>query len=112
MSARPLRNSIGSACIWIAILATTMSVGGNLFQMMVVDPLWSVAPPASGQTYFSDARHFEALRRFHNNPFGFVGLLCLVASIAFSWKTRALRWWLLIALFANVAISVCTILYV
>jgi len=41
-----------------------------------------------------------------------VGLLCLIASIALYWKTRALRWWLLIALFAKVAISVGTILYV
>ena len=112
MSARSLRNNIGSVCIWIAILATTISVGGNLFQMMVVDPLWSVAPPASVQAYFSDARHFEALRRFHQNPFFFVGLLCLVASIALYWKTRALRWWLLIALFAKVAVSVGTTLYV
>ena len=112
MSPRSLRNSISSVCIWIAILSVTIGVGGNLFQMMVVDPLWSVAPPASVQAYFSDVRHFEALLRFHQNPFFFVGLLCHVASIGLYWKTRALRWWLLIALFAKVAVSVGTAFYV
>jgi len=112
MKTRPLRNNIGSVCIWIAILSAAIGVGGNLFQMMVVDPLWSAAPPASVQTYFSDAQHFEALRRFHQNPFFSIGLLCHVASIALYWKARALRWWLLIALFAKVAVSVGTALYV
>src|SRR6187200_1392246 len=81
MSARSLRNSISSVCLWIAILSAVIGVGGNLFQMMVVDPLWSAAPPASVQAYFSDARHFEALRRFHNNPFLSVVLLCHLSSL-------------------------------
>ena len=112
MSTHPVRNVISSVCLWIAILAATINVGGNLFQMMVVDPVWSAAPPASVQVYFSDVRHFEALRNFHNNPFLFVGLLCHLASVALYWKTRALRRWLLVALFAKVAVVIGTGVYV
>jgi hypothetical protein len=112
MSKPRFRNTISTACLWIAILAMTISLGGNLFQMMVVDPLWSAAPPGSVQTYFSNVQHFEALRRFHQNPFFFFGLFCFLASVVFYWNHRNLRRWLLIGFVIEAAIIIGTIFYV
>jgi hypothetical protein len=112
MRAPRIRNSIGNICLWIAILAIAISVGGNVFQMMVVDPFWSAAPPESIQAYFADIRHFEALGHFHQNPFFLFGLLCLLASVVLYWNNRAVRRWLLTALIVEALIIVGTIMYV
>jgi hypothetical protein len=106
------RATLTQACLWIAVLVYAVALGGNVFQMIVVDPIWSGSPPASLQTYFGELHGYEALRRFHVNPFSAFAQLCLVASVALSWHDRALRRWLLPALILQVLIVLGTVFYV
>ena len=106
------RFTIGNACIWIIAIAIAINVGGNVFQMIVVDPVWSASPPSSLQTYFGDHSHYEALRRFHQNPFFMFALLCLLVAVILHWRAPSLRRWLLAALVIELVIIVGTIVYV
>ena len=109
---RPLRTIVGNACIWIVALALAISVGGNVFQMVVVDPAWSASPPASLQNYFGDLSRYEALRRFHVNPVFMFAQVCLVAAVILHWREGSLRRWLLAALVMQLVIIIGTIFYV
>jgi hypothetical protein len=112
MNPQPVRKSIAEICLWVAILAMAISVGGNLFQMSVIDPIWSASPPASVQAYFSDSRHMDALRSFHQNPFFFFGLFCLIGALILQWRNPTLRRWLLMAAVGELLIIAGTVLYV
>lgn len=109
---RPLRRILGQACIWIIALTLAVGFGGNVFQMVVVDPVWSASPPASVESYFGDPKGYEALRRFHLNPFFTFAQLCLVAAVILNWQDRLLRRWLLTALITQILIIIGTIVYV
>ncbi len=107
-----IRARTGTACIWVVALAVAISVGGNVFQMIVIDPIWSASPPTSLQSYFGDRAHYEALRRFHLNPFFMFALVCLIAAVILQWRAQSLRRWLLTALGIQLVIIVGTVLYV
>ena len=39
MSFQSVRTSIAAVCLWIAILQAAVTLGGNVFQMVVIDPV-------------------------------------------------------------------------
>jgi uncharacterized membrane protein len=99
-------------CLWIAVIAVGIGIGGNVFQMMVIDPVWSASPPESVRTFSSGTSFVPRLKRFHTNPFFLIGLVCLIASPFLAWNVPAMRTWLLIAAVIYVAIALTTVLYV
>ena len=42
-----MRERLLTACLWFSVLAWSTWVGGTLYQMLVVVPMWSAAPPES-----------------------------------------------------------------
>ena len=55
-----MRSAATTLCLWIAAIVLAVSVGGNLFQAVVVDPVWSASPP-------------DSLRAFAKTPY-FTGI--------------------------------------
>lgn len=66
-------------CVWMAVITLAVSVGGNIFQMSVVDPVWSASPPESVRTFAASPLP-ERVKRFHLNPLYAIGLICLLAA--------------------------------
>jgi uncharacterized membrane protein len=104
---RPLLTNI---CLWIAAITLAISVGGNLFQAMVIDPVWSASPPESVKT-FAGTPFLAALKTFHTNPLFLVGLICLLASPFLAWNSPGMRKWLLIAAGCYLLVIFATVLY-
>ncbi len=100
-----------NVCLWIAVVTLAISVGGNLFQMTVVDPVWSSSPPESVQKFTSETSLVSGVKKFHQNPIYLFGLVCLVASPLLAWNRRAMRNWLLIAAAIYIGIVLVTLLY-
>jgi len=75
MDFHPVRRRVAKICLWLAILAMAISVGGNVFQMVVIDPVWSASPPESVHAFFSGTPFYEAIRRFHQNLSRLVGVV-------------------------------------
>ena len=100
-----------NVCLWIAVVTLATSVGGNLFQMTVVDPVWSGSPPESVQRFVSETSLLSGVKKFHQNPIYLFGLVCLVATPFLAWNRPAMRNWLLIAAVIYVGIVLVTLLY-
>lgn len=97
-------------CLWIAAITVAISLGGNVFQRAVVDPVWSGSPPDSVRAFAAGPLP-SAVGRFHLNPLYGVGLLCLLACPVLAWSHPALRTWLLVAIISQIVIVVATVLY-
>ena len=96
--------------MWIGALTLAVNVGGNLFQAVVIDPVWSGNPPESIKA-FAASPYLNQVLIFHRNPFLLMGLLCLLASPFLAWKERAMRRWLLIAVGCYFAVFISTVLF-
>jgi uncharacterized membrane protein len=106
-----MRRIAMNVCLWIAVVTVAISVGGNLFQSTVVDPVWSASPPESVEAFVSQTSLVSGVKRFHQSPIYLFGLLCLVASPVLAWNRPAMRKWLLIAAVIYIGIIVVTVLY-
>ena len=89
-----------------------ISVGSNVFQMVVIDPIWSASPPESVGAFFSGTPFLEAIRGFHQNPFFLVGAVCLLGALILNWKVPTLRKWILLAVGIELLVVLGTIVYV
>jgi hypothetical protein len=92
-----MRRSVAEVCLWLAVLTLAISVGGNLFQMVVIDPIWSASPPESVRAFFVGTPFLAALRRFHTHPLLQAGAVCLLAALILNRNVPTLRKWILLA---------------
>lgn len=106
-----MTSTIMGITLWIAVLTVSVSVGANVFQMMVVDPEWSASPPQSIQDFTSRTSFAPRMKRFHTNPVYIVGLLCILASTILGWHTQIKYWALASLIFYSIVIA-GTLLYV
>lgn len=105
-----MRELITTGSMWIASITLAISVGGNLFQAMVVDPAWRGAPPDSVRV-FAESPYAARTKRFHIHPLYLAGLLCLLASPFLAWNVPPVRDWLLAGLGCYLAVFLWTLLY-
>ena len=105
-----MRAGATTFCLWIAAIALAVSVGGNLFQAIVIDPVWSASPPESVRA-FAVSPYLARLKMFHTNPLFLFGLVCLLASPFLAWNRPPIRIWLLIAAGCYFAVLLSTLFY-
>ena len=77
-----MRNRILTFCLWLSVLALTTWVGGTVYQMMVIVPLWSASPPESVLAFFQGTAYNQTIFRFFGPPF------ILVMSVPISESSR------------------------
>src|SRR5438067_13900170 len=105
-----MHTAASRVCLWIAAVTLAVSVGGNLYQAIVLDPVWSASPPESLRT-FAASPYLAGVITFHTNPVFLAGLLCLLASPFLAWKVPTMRLWLLIAVGCYFTAILSTILF-
>ena len=108
----PMRHFAATICLWIATITVAISVGGNVFQMTVIDPIWSGSPPESVGFLASGDPLLENVKRFHTNRFYQLALVFLLAAPFLAWNVSETRKWLLSAVGIYLVIVLGTILYV
>jgi anthrone oxygenase-like protein len=106
-----MRTLFTNISVWVATVTLAISVGGNLFQMIVIDPAWSASPPESVRSFATGTWFVSGMKRFHTSPIVLPGLLCLLASPLLAWNLPRMRAWLLAAVAIQAGIMLVTLLY-
>jgi hypothetical protein len=92
-----IRNRVLLFCLWASVIALTTWVGGTLYQMLVVVPMWSAAPPDSVRAFFQGTDYNRTIFHFFGPPFIVARNLPLVAALLAGWHLPRHRRALLIA---------------
>jgi hypothetical protein len=94
-----VRNRIAQILLWLAVLGLSIWVGGTLYQMLVIVPMWSAAPPESVRAFFLGTRYNETIWNFFGPPWMVARLVPLLGALVFGWHLAQHRKWLLVAAF-------------
>ena len=106
------RNRIAQVLIWLAVLSTSVWVGGTLYQMLVVVPMWSASPPESVRTFFLGTRYNETIWNFFGPPFMAARNAPVLGALLAGWHLPRHRMWLLVAAACKAFGVVFTLTYI
>lgn len=107
-----LRDHALDLLLWYSVLAWGTWLGGTLYQMLVVVPLWSVSPPESVRAFFTTTDYNRTIVHFFGPPFMAARTVPLLVALAVAWHRPAHRLPLLIAAVGVVLATIFTIVYV
>lgn len=92
-----MRTRILAVCLWLSVLALSTWVGGTLYQMLVIVPLWSASPPESVRAFFQGTDYNRTIFQFFGPPFIVARNVPVVAALIVGWHLPRHRRALLIA---------------
>ena len=106
------RDRAAQVLLWLAVLGLGVWVGGTLYQMLVIVPMWSDSPPESVRAFFLGTRYNETIWNFFGPPFMAARLAPLLGALLVGWHLRQHRKWLLVASVCMAFTVVFTLAYV
>ena len=83
--------------LWLSVVALTTWVGGTLYQMLVIVPLWSAAPPESVRAFFNGTDWNRTIFNFFGPPFILARNVPIVVALIAGWHLPRHRRALLVA---------------
>ena len=83
--------------LWAAVILTALWVGGTLYQILVIVPLWTVSPPESLRSFLG-TDYLRTVLHFFGPPFVFARTLAIVIALIAGWPSRPHRNALMVAL--------------
>lgn len=98
-----LRTRIAQVLLWISVLNMGIWIGGTLYMMLVLNPLWTASPPESVRAYWVDARLYTTIFNFFGPVWMPIRNLPILAALIACWNAPTHRNYLLI----NVGIGLC-----
>lgn len=106
------REQLLDCMLWLAVAGLSTWVGGTLYQMLVVVPLWSNAPPESVRAFFQGTEYNRYVWRFFGPPFMLARFAPLVLALWAGWRAPILRKLLLIAVLCMTFNVILTLAYI
>src|SRR2546430_883013 len=92
--------------LWFSVLSLGVWVGGTLFHMLVLQPLWSHDPPDSVRFFFRQTRFNKTIWNFYGPPFMAARVVPLILCVIVGWGcVPGGRWLLVVAGVTWVAIT-------
>ena len=55
------RDRIAQVLLWLAVLGLSVWLGGTLYQIVVIVPIWSHSPPESVRSFFLGTKYNETI---------------------------------------------------
>ena len=107
-----LRNQALNLCLWYAIFAWGIWLGGTVYQMLVVVPMWSDSPPESLRTFVQGTAYNRTIYHFFGPPFIAARIVPVVIALALAWHLPKHRLSLAVAVSCLAAVVVFTLAYV
>ena len=80
------RHQALNVLLWYAVFAWATWLGGTLYQMLVVVPLWSASPPESVVSFFTGTDYNRTVFHFFGPPFMAARVLPLLLALALAWR--------------------------
>src|SRR5690242_18581547 len=105
-----IRQKIGEALLWIALLLLGTIIGAEVYQRISLIPQRGAAIPDSLITYFRGTHAAASIGRFWISVLP-PSALFVIAATAFNWPERARRGWLALGAFLFIAMLVWTEVY-
>jgi hypothetical protein len=90
--------------LWYNVLSLGVWVGGTLYQMAVIVPIWSASPPESVRAFFQGTRFMTTIPNFFGPATQVARALPLFILVAFAWNYESVRPWI-VACAATMAIG-------
>ena len=91
--------------LWWAALGFSIWVGGTIFSMTVVVPMWSEAPPQSVKEFFSETSFNKYIFNFFGPPWMAIRNMPVLIALLLGWSSKPHRQYLLIT-FVSLIIGV------
>jgi hypothetical protein len=99
--------------LWFSVLSLGVWVGGTLFHMLVLQPMWSYDPPASVRFFFRETRFNKSVWNFYGPPFMAARLVPLILCVTLGWRcVPQQQGLLLVAGVTWIAITFFTLIYI
>jgi hypothetical protein len=92
-----VRDRILLGLLWVAVLTMTTWVGGTLYQMLVIVPLWANSPPQSVRAFLGGTDYNRTIFNFFGPPFMAARNVPLLLALVVGWHRPRHRYALLIA---------------
>jgi len=92
-----LRRALFNFFLWWAVIGFSIWVGGTLFSMSVVVPMWSEAPPTSVENFFSTTSFNKYIYNFFGPPWMAARIVPVLVALALGWYSVQHRRYLLVS---------------
>ena len=79
------RNLITLVLLWISVLSWSVYVGGTIYQMVVIDPIWNASPPESLRAFFKGTSFLQNILNFFGPRTMPLRYLPLLGVLFFGW---------------------------
>ena len=80
-----IRDKALNLLLWYAIFAWGIWLGGTVYQMVVVVPMWSASPPESVRAFFQGTSYNHTIFHFFGPPFMAARLIPTIIALALAW---------------------------
>ena len=98
--------------LWWAVLGYAVWVGGTVFSMLVIVPLWSASPPESVREFFQGTNFNRTVGHFFGPPWMVLRNLPVLGALVAGWPYRIHRRYLLVSAACLLVAVVFTLAYV
>src|SRR5450432_1626252 len=81
-----MRHGFYEFFLWFAVISLGLWVGGTLFHILVIQPLWTTNPPVSVNFFFTKTTFNKTIWNFFGPPWMAARLIPLLLCILIGWK--------------------------
>jgi hypothetical protein len=110
------RHPIEQTLLWLFVILSALVIGGGLYEMRVIVPLWANSPPDSA--WYWEAQRLNVPQYAPNSGLRLwiflmlAHLLLSIATLIAGWRTRIEhRRWLFISTIAFIVLHVCALVW-
>jgi len=107
-----LRQKLLILFLWLSVINLSIWIGGTLFHMIVVLPIWSQPLPGSVKEFFGDNRAYGYLLDFYGPKWMIIRILPVLISFLLGWNIKRYRHLLLVTVFSLAFGIILTIVFV
>ena len=92
-----LRTILYNVFLWWSVIGMSIWVGGTIFSMSVIVPMWSKTPPDSVRFFFGQTTFNKYIWNFFGPPWMAIRNLPLFITLVLGWNFRPQREYLVMA---------------
>jgi len=107
-----LRHALTEGLLWYNVLSLAIWFGGTIYQMLVIVPLWSAAPPQSVKSFFTTSGYPQTINNFFGRRTQALRAIPLFLLPAAGWAHPGLRPWLVIPALTMGLALILTLAYI
>ena len=89
-----VRDRLVQTLLWYNVLSLAIWVGGTVYQMLVIVPIWSAAPPESVQAFFKGTTYTHTIWNFFGPLTQVARAAPLALLVVAAWNHANLRPWI------------------